>query len=207
MGIHKKDLVLIDKALAAQNKDFQDLSMCELGSQSLRGELSEAFKSPKEYFQSIGCKHASIDLNGDRNALQINLNHDLRKNYPMFMGHFDMITNFGTSEHVLDQYQCWKNIHDLVKTGGSVVNSVPEVNSWPNHCQYYYDLTFFQELCEKCDYQIVQNSVYENTEKTSLNLIECVFIKQIDVPFMSREEFSTLTIIKTNFSDPEQWGY
>jgi len=38
MGIHKKDLVLIDKALAAQNKDFQDLSMCELGSQSLRGE-------------------------------------------------------------------------------------------------------------------------------------------------------------------------
>jgi hypothetical protein len=208
MGIHKKDLDLIDLSLLAQNKVFQGLNMCELGSQALRGVLGSKFKNPKEYFQSLDCSHTSIDMNGERGALKINLNHDLEKTNPMFTRYFDMVTNFGTSEHVFDQYQCWKNIHNLLKFGGSVVSSVPEVNSWPNHCQYYYDLEFFQDLCKMCDYKIVKNTVYENNNgKKLLNLVECIFIKQVDIPFVSREDFASLTITKTGFEDPSQWGY
>jgi hypothetical protein len=35
-----------------------------------------------------------------------------------FVGDFDLVVNFGTTEHLLNQYNAFKVIHDATKVGG-----------------------------------------------------------------------------------------
>lgn len=96
----------------------------------------------KSYFESIGIDHTSIDWSGGFGSLAL----DLRE--PLDFEPFDMVTNFGTTEHVSDQEAVWKNIHNMVKVGGVYCGITPLEGDWKGHGDYYPRIEFFEKFAE-----------------------------------------------------------
>lgn len=109
-------------------------SMLELGNKRARGQ-----RSYKIAFQRLGIRHVSVDLNGHDGALKL----DLRQ--PLNLGTFDVVTNFGTSEHVSDQAAVWRNMVEAVRLDGILVSHTPH-SGWTNHGIFYPTVSFYVDL-------------------------------------------------------------
>src|SRR5579864_3898816 len=68
-------------------------------------------------------------------------------------GVFDCVFNFGTTEHVFNQYNAFKLIHDVTKTGGSVFHQVPTVG-YINHGYWIYSPRVLLELAAANGYRV-----------------------------------------------------
>ena len=121
-------------------------SMVELGNKK-NGEFIY-----KKYFESLGFRHVSIDTNGQDGALPL----DLRTPLWDQLGQFSMCTNFGTSEHVSDQFGVWQNIHELTKVGGVYVGQCPyhDGKSWWWHGEWYPTEAFYESFAELNGWEI-----------------------------------------------------
>lgn len=101
MGITASDIQLIEKAVQLK-PDIK--TVCELGSQNLY-----LYNDPKPPFASTwyegrGIKYRCIDMAGDNNAIDLDLSI---KRDVVWGDRFDLVTDFGTSEHVVrvQEYQ------------------------------------------------------------------------------------------------------
>ena len=102
-------------------------------------------KLVSEMYKKIGLmKYKSIDTNGHNNSLVLDMNKDLVNDYD-FNDQFDLVTNFGTTEHISNQYQIFKNMHDLCKINGLMIGIVPFQGAL-NHGFFNYQPLFFQYL-------------------------------------------------------------
>ncbi|KKM81428.1 hypothetical protein LCGC14_1329870 [marine sediment metagenome] len=175
MGISIHNWTLLQKALNYFGKDLSNIAMCELGNQRIRHpeRMSITALTGKEYFQTLGMKHSSIDQNGRDGSLQYDLNEPIVDS--SLINQFDIITNFGTSEHVTNQYQCFRNIHNLCKKEGLFVHCVPMKGSWQNDgvhsCRYRYSTMFFTRLASIYNYEILCNEIIIQ-KKNKSNLLE-----------------------------------
>jgi hypothetical protein len=145
MGITKNIFELHSKKYFDNAK-----SILELGAQDLliNGSSIGYFKNLYTY------PIESLDMNGENGSIQLNLAIELVPNKT-----YDLITNFGTTEHVSDQYNCWKNIHSFLDFEGIVISEIPEIGSWKGHCNYYVDYSFFKTLYR--DFEIIDyRSIY-----------------------------------------------
>jgi len=59
---------------------------------------------------------------------------------------FDLVTNYGKTEHISNQLNAFKIIHDLTKPGGLMVHHVP-AQGHLNHGLFNYNAKFFWMLC------------------------------------------------------------
>lgn len=166
-------------------RDIEGLKMCELGDQLLEVEGID-FKVAKDYFESLGVNHTSLDINGQHEALQVDLSVPIKDK--KLLNSFDVITNLGTSEHVENQYECFRNIHNLCKRNGLFIHAVPSVGSWLGHCKYYYTPMFFMQLVNNCNYTIINWEVITvRGEKT--NDVCVAMIKNKNNKFVNKEIF------------------
>lgn len=94
----------------------------------------------KAAFEAAGFSHASVDLNGKDGALR----KDLQR--PLKLGRFDMVTNFGTTEHVAEQEPAWRNIVEAAAS--VVVSTTPSPGSWPRHGKWYPTEEFYHALAD-----------------------------------------------------------
>jgi hypothetical protein len=120
----------------------------------------------------------SLDMNGENGSLRV----DLAKDLPA-METYDLITNFGTTEHVSNQYVCWKNVHTLLDDGGLVISEIPEIGAWKGHCKYYVDKRFFESM--SADFEIIEYK--QNFYPINGNLCFCI-MKKISKDFTTTEE-------------------
>ena len=67
----------------------------------------------------------------------------------------NLVSDFGTIEHVDNQYQVFKNVHDVCIRNGVIIHTLPTLNYWKDHCKYFYSKEFFVELARLCDYKIL----------------------------------------------------
>ena len=162
MGISKDTVDLMTTALSAMGKDsFAGLRICELGNQRMRfGQCMTG----KEYLSSQGAIHTSLDRNGRDGAIAL----DLAAPIELWGGSFDIVTNYGTSEHVQHQKACFDNIHNFCKAGGVMVHAVPFKGTYKKHCKFHYDTEFFVELARVRGYTIVLNEVRKRTKDKAL---------------------------------------
>jgi hypothetical protein len=65
----------------------------------------------------------------------------------------DIVTNIGTTEHLINQYNAFKTIHDLLKVGGVAVHQVPFAGML-NHCLFNYHPKFFYSLIVNNRYKL-----------------------------------------------------
>lgn len=130
----------------------------------------------KNEFQSLGMEHISIDWNGEDGALRLDLTQ------PIDTEPFDVITNFGTTEHVHDQEAVWKNIYNLTKVGGYIISTTPYPGDWKHHGNWYPTEMFFKKL----KWVEIEKIGIERKEPRRL---VCVRMKRIDKPFNLPKEF------------------
>lgn len=223
MGITKFDVDLLSEVLR-ENPNIT--SVIELGSQNLylNGEDKPPFAS--EWYINKGLKYSCIDLAGDNNAIQKDLSKELNLEWqPGWKLKFDLVTDFGTSEHVVQMksttkvgfhdgyinsiypdgvenidlgfYNCWLNKHNLLIEDGFMVNVNPKTGHWPGHGYNYYTEDFYKELCKVSGYEIVKLFEHAAMGNTidGVNIV-CV-LRKISSVFPSFKEFQKLDYKKS----------
>lgn len=122
-------------------------SVCELGDQMMSGGK---VPTPAEaFYRSLGCStYVAIDGNGRGNVTA-----DLNLPLHAHLGVFDLVTDFGTGEHVFDQAQVWGTIHQLAKPGGYIVIDRPS-QGYGEHCFYLITEGLLRDLAHANDYAV-----------------------------------------------------
>jgi hypothetical protein len=92
----------------------------------------------------------SLDIVGsDASMVHFDLNSD--RVPANFKDHFDFVTNVGTTEHVFNQANCFKVMHDLTKVGSVMAHAVPFAG-FENHGLFKYTMKFFTSIAKATDY-------------------------------------------------------
>ena len=67
---------------------------------------------------------------------------------------FDVVLNFGTTEHLIDQVNSYRIMHDALKVGGVAFHQVPSIG-WMGHGYFAYQPTFFDDLARANGYRLI----------------------------------------------------
>ena len=65
-------------------------------------------------------------------------------------GSFDAVLDAGTLEHVFDIASCYRNIHNLVKEGGTIIHIAPM--TWHNHAFFNFNPSTFDMIAKANNY-------------------------------------------------------
>eukprot|EP00929_Paragymnodinium_shiwhaense_P059108 TRINITY_DN29586_c0_g1_i1.p1 TRINITY_DN29586_c0_g1~~TRINITY_DN29586_c0_g1_i1.p1 ORF type:complete len:296 (-),score=34.64 TRINITY_DN29586_c0_g1_i1:735-1622(-) len=195
MGIdHHLFWVLVD-TLGARFGTWSDIRLCELGNQEISKSALEALlqvgykpdvgdwlrllkdlphtpaarvTTAKKVFSWLGANHTSFDLNGEDGAVPVDLSEPMQLT-SMWMNACDVVTNFGTSEHVGEgeptawpdaQHAAFQNMHDFARPGALFLHALPLKNCWLGHGGFDYEPIFFSALADAAGYQVLHLSVY-----------------------------------------------
>jgi len=115
----------------------------------IRGGLNESFAG--ELFEAAGMDYLSFDIAQGYKTEVIDFN---REPLPeRHRGAFDLVVNFGTTEHILHQYNSFKVIHEATKPGGRMWHQLPAIG-FTDHCYFTYTGRFFFELAGYNEYRL-----------------------------------------------------
>ncbi len=128
------------------------LSVCDFGNQRYAGGWDpQKYKTTADYYkQEHGAQYIAFDLNSEMGAIPLDLNRPVAEQN--HLQQYDLVVNNGTSEHLFNQYQVFKNMHDLCILGGIMLNIVP-FSPWINHGFFNYNPIFFRDLMLANDYK------------------------------------------------------
>jgi hypothetical protein len=125
----------------------------------------------REFWTWLGLNYASIDIDGSPGSIPLDLNYD---EVPAeLLGRYDMVTNFGTTEHVANQLQSFKIAHDLATPGGLMLHVLP-ASGGLNHGLVSYNPKFFWMLGRSNGYKIAFMTMGQSERNSGLpqNLLE-----------------------------------
>jgi hypothetical protein len=204
MGLRMFALRFIEDSFKLAEMEFKGTKMVELGDQVLQPDAKKIYphNTGKKYFTSLGVEHTSIDLDAGRGAIPLDLAQPIKN--PKLLGAFDVLTNMGTSEHVWNQYECWKNIHNLLRVGGLMIHSIPtKSKAWVsrNHCEFYFTESYFPALAKVFGYRLI---LFDHLKlgglrpsgktKPAKGLLRCALIKEAWSAMPSKKAFKTIPI-------------
>lgn len=106
--------------------------------------------SGRELYEGLGMRYECIDLNGQFGAIPLDINFDEAPEE--HRGRFGLVTNHGTTEHVMNQYNAFKLIHDLTAEGGLMLHAVP-FTVHLEHGFFNYQPNFFEALARYNSYK------------------------------------------------------
>lgn len=156
-------------------------------------------------FKACGYGYSALDIFDAEGTILFDLN---RQEVPAEMrGKYDLVTNFGTTEHIINQYLGLKTVHDLAKVGGIMYHELP-LSGFHMHGYFSYNPLLFIQLAEANRYEVVMQAYGKNDrdfvlapEAMRLNGyvdegwydlgIEFIFRKTADTPFCVPLETST----------------
>lgn len=120
------------------------------GYDPVRGGLNESFVG--ELFEKAGMEYLSFDIADGYRTRILDLNHASLP--PELRNHFDLVLNFGTTEHILNQYNSFKVIHDATRVGGCIFHSLPAVGH-VDHGYITYTCRCFFDVAGYNEYEVV----------------------------------------------------
>ncbi|MEK6873888.1 MAG: hypothetical protein AABW91_03510 [Nanoarchaeota archaeon] len=188
MGITKKVQEFEREMLRKRNLSYKGLVLLEFGNQWIK----KINKPAKKWYFERGVDHTSVDINGKDGSLKINLD----KPFPSYLiDRFDVVTNYGTLEHVSNQYEGFKNMHNSCKINGLMIHNLVLVGHWEGHCRYFYYPSFSSSFAKLCKYEIIDSHI----EKTPNKKEDLIFVcyKRTSNNFPREEEFFKLPILDT----------
>ena len=137
---HEKELRTLFQKFGARSMPDEQLSSLARGG------------SARELYEALGFKYYSVDSDGLRGAIPLDLNVD---SVPDGIGKtFDLVTNYGTTEHVANQTNCFKFIHDVAREGAFIIHEVT-FQGWVGHGFFNYQPNFFADLAVQNDYELL----------------------------------------------------
>ena len=110
-------------------------------------------------FKECGFSYTSFDIVDAPFCHRFDLNTDA---VPQSMvGAFDLVLNFGTSEHVMNQFNAFKVMHDFAKPGGLIYGLLLQ-NGYDGHGLVRYTSRFVDLLAKANGYEIVRQTYHDN---------------------------------------------
>lgn len=128
------------------------MSVCELGDQYAGTKTGRILA--REWYLSHGCsRYVAIDANGRGDITgDLNIHREHWRSAPL--DYFDVVTDFGTGEHIWDQAQVWQTMHELCKPGGYIVFDRP-TQGYHGHCFYLTNASVIAAFCHANQYEVV----------------------------------------------------
>src|SRR5271163_3575236 len=77
--------------------------------------LDPAAPYARDFWHWLGFDYASIDIDGSPNSIPLDLNYDSAP--AEAKGKYGLVTNYGTTEHIANQLNAFRVIHDLTRPG------------------------------------------------------------------------------------------
>lgn len=119
----------------------------------------------RELWEWLGFSYASIDIDGSPGAIPLDLNYD---DAPAAMrGKFNIVTNYGTTEHICNQLNAFKVIHDLCAPDGIMIHNLP-AQGMMNHGLVNYNPKFFWMLARSNGYKWLHADLWISTISSPL---------------------------------------
>ena len=187
-----------------------DKSLSQVGDEEIAARCGGGYLGTT--LKSVKFTYAALDLFHGVDTVLFDLN--LHFVPPDLRGRFDLVTNYGTTEHVINQMLAMKTIHDLAKPGGIIHHDLP-MAGYHVHGYFNYNPGLFHDIATANAYEIVFQRFSPGHRKSVPDFmrrngyaegscrdygIEVVFRKTVDQPF----KIPVDTISSVTFSD-EVW--
>jgi cell division protein FtsB len=101
-------------------------------------------------YEGLGISYNCVDVDGRSGTLVLDMNFD--KIPETEHNQYGLVTNHGTSEHILNQYNVFEMMHDLTRPGGVMVHAVP-FTVHLEHGFFNYQPNFFEALARYNSYE------------------------------------------------------
>ena len=125
-----------------------DRRVLELGN---KGNVTGLYR---HWYEDRGCYYRCIDWNGKDGAFVWDMRHPLSVQHDMGEDLFDVVTNFGFSEHVTEQEAVWRNMHDALEVGGMMAICLPTPPHWESHGYWQPRIDWLERLVEVNEYHL-----------------------------------------------------
>jgi hypothetical protein len=104
----------------------------------------------RKLYEALGLRYHCVDVDGRVGTLVLDLNFD---SVPAeHICRYGLVTNHGTSEHLINQYNVFKIMHDFTKSGGIMIHAVP-FTVHLEHGFFNYQPNFFECLARYNSYE------------------------------------------------------
>jgi hypothetical protein len=190
--------------------------------------LDSAAPLSRDFWMWLGFDYASIDIGGGPFSMALDLNYDT---VPVQMqGKWDLVMNCGTTEHVANQLNAFKVVHDFTAYGGLMVHQVPAQGMF-NHGLVNYNFKFFWMLSRSNGYKLIRSDFIPDQKLYGLpeNIIHwlsssnpaiqertrdyrvadanilVVLQKSVDIPFVPPIDLPTGARIETEITKQRYW--
>lgn len=100
--------------------------------------------------------YASLDIEDERASYRLDLNCAVDR-----LPEFDVVTNYGTLEHVFNIGQAFRTVHKLTRPGGLSLHCVPGF-AFINHGFYSVNPNVLVEMARANGYDLVDFSYFDN---------------------------------------------
>lgn len=108
--------------------------------------------SARDLHELLGQEYTCIDLASDLESIKLDLNFD---GIPSdHVGKYDLVTNHGTTEHILNQANCFECMHDLCAVGGVMLHALPFTLQL-DHGFFNYQPNLFMALAKYNGYDLI----------------------------------------------------
>jgi hypothetical protein len=107
-------------------------------------KVADLFQDSPYYYRCVDLYPGNLTIEADLNTFTVPDEH---------RGSFDLIANLGSTEHILDQVNSFRCIHDFAKVGCIFWHSVPTIGYY-NHSLFNYHPLFFVFLARANAYYI-----------------------------------------------------
>jgi hypothetical protein len=104
----------------------------------------------RRLYEVLGLNYHCVDVDGRVGTLVLDLNFD--RVPEEHLSHYGLVTNHGTSEHLINQYNVFKIMHDFAKPGGLIIHAVP-FTVHLEHGFFNYQPNFFEALARYNSYE------------------------------------------------------
>lgn len=106
--------------------------------------------SARELHEALGHTYRCVDVDPSFDSIRMDLNFDPTP--PDEIGRYDFVTNHGTSEHLLNQFNFFKVMHEFARPGGLFIHAVP-FTVHVEHGFFNYQPNFFSALARYNSYE------------------------------------------------------
>jgi SAM-dependent methyltransferase len=148
-----------------------------------------------ELCAKIGIDYRALDIMEGPGVLLFDLNRNTLPD--PFLERFDLVLNSGTTEHVLNQLNAFKAIHDATKPGGEMLHILP-LAGHTDHGYVHYTSRFFFDLAGYNDYEILE-AEYFWSEGTVSKLFDAVRSYRVHFAVLRQTESRGLVVGANRF--------
>lgn len=167
--------------------------------------LSPDAPAARSLYEWLGFHYSAVDIDGSEGSLELDLNYD---GVPaMHRGKFQLVTNFGTTEHVLNQLNAFRIIHDFTARTGLMIHYVP-AQGFFNHGLVNYNPKLFWLLARSNNYKLLYQNMSLSTARYELpeDIVQLIAQFNPDIRLRAREyrasDSGILVVLQKQNDDP-----